>query len=184
MALGHQRVSAIREISWIIARGEVTLLPELLARLQRAGLLDQESWFAPPLRERYSRRLIWRDPGRRFVVVGMSWAAGQSSVLHDHNGLWGAEVVVSGTMQETFFQLVGREAERLYRFDALGSRIAQAGSVSVVAPPTEYHILGNPGPKLARTVHVYCGELSSALTFTKENGNWYRAGVAQLQYDA
>jgi 3-mercaptopropionate dioxygenase len=183
MTLGHQETPAIREICRTIAGGGVTLLPDLLAQLQQAGLLDEEGWFAPPLPDRYSRRLIWRDPARRFVVVGMSWAAGQSSALHDHNGLWGAEVVVSGTLHETVFELIARGAECRYRFDVLASRIARPGSVSTITPPAEYHILGNPGPKIARTLHVYGGELSSARIFTKEDGAWYRAGVAQLHYD-
>jgi predicted metal-dependent enzyme (double-stranded beta helix superfamily) len=157
-------------------------LAQVLAGLAHAGALDDAAFYPAPRLDRYARRLIWHDPGDRFVVVGFTWAPGQVSALHDHAGLAGAEVVVEGTMKETLYELVARDEER-YRFVEGTSRMSGRGATGVLQPPREHHAFGNPGTVAARTLHVYCGNLTSSLSFERQ-GEWWSAKQIDLTYDA
>lgn len=175
--------AALEAVSAAVRSDRVTALAATLAELLRSGALDGESMYVPPRPDRYSRNLIWRDPAARFVMIGMSWAPGQGSALHDHDGLWGAEIVVDGTMRETRYHLAARDGASRYRFTDAQTRECARGSVGVLAPPLEYHRFGNAGDSIARTVHVYCGDLTKAQLFTRETGEWYRAEPIDLRYD-
>src|SRR5947209_574882 len=100
--------SVIAALTQAVKSERVTTLASALAGLLKTGAFEDERLYVRPLRTRYARKLIWRDPGNRFEVVGMSWAPGQASPLHDHGGLWGGEIVVSGTMRETRYRLLER----------------------------------------------------------------------------
>jgi 3-mercaptopropionate dioxygenase len=173
----------VETISRAVRQDRVTALAEALASLRRAGMLEEDDWYLPPLPDRYSRKLVCRDPRGRFVIIGMSWAPGQGSPLHDHGGLWGSEIVVSGTMRETLYSLVERDAHGRYRFRETKERVAIPGTVSTLAPPLEYHAYGNAGATVARTLHVYCGDMSRAQRFMREHDEWYRATTVELRYD-
>jgi len=167
-----------------IRTDRVTALAAALARLDEAGAFDDPALFASPLPHRYARRPIACDPLGRFVVLAMSWAPAQSSPLHDHAGLWGAEIVVAGTMREKTFRLIERDGRDRYRFSPERERVAAKGEVGIVIPPLEYHEFGNAGDTPARTVHVYAGDLRRCRSYVAgEDGAW-RARVAELPADA
>jgi len=170
-------------IAEAVKNDRVTALASALAGLLATGALDDERLYLDPLQGHYSRKLIWRDPEHCFVIVGMSWAPGQGSPLHDHDGLWGGEIVVSGTMHETRFRLVEREVTSRYRFEPEQSRLSTRGSLGMLVPPLEYHEFRNVDDCVARTVHVYGGDLTRAQMFTHEAGEWYRAKHIKLSYD-
>ena len=166
-----------------VKNDRVTELAGALARLGAAGAFIDERLFAPANPVHYARRLIWRDPAGRFVVVGMTWAPGQQSALHDHAGLWGAEIVAGGVMKETTYRLVDRDADQRYMFIRERESILAQGGVSTLLPPLEYHEFGNAGTTNAYTVHVYRGDLDRCTTFLHEEGGWWRAQPASLRYD-
>jgi 3-mercaptopropionate dioxygenase len=116
-------------------------------------------------------------------VVAMTWGPGQSSPLHDHAGLWGAEIVVSGTMDETMFALNGRNEDGRYRFTRGEHRAVKPGGVGVLVPPLEYHDYGNPGTGVSRTLHVYGGDLTHAHAFAQDPDGWWSARHVELHYD-
>jgi predicted metal-dependent enzyme (double-stranded beta helix superfamily) len=174
----------VEAITAAVKNDRATSLAAALAGLLATGALDDARLYLDPRPGHYSRNLIWRDPANRFVVVGMSWGAGQGSPLHDHDGLWGGEIVVSGTMSETRFRLLEREETSRYRFSADQGRLSSRGSVGMLVPPLEYHNFRNAGDSVARTVHVYGGDLAQAQMFTHETGEWYRAKQITLTYDA
>src|SRR5580700_10081739 len=88
----------INPIERAIRDDRVTSLAETLAAMAPSGIFDRPEFYAPARPDRYSRRLVWKDADDRFVVVGLIWSAGQMSPLHDHCGLWGAEIVTHGIM--------------------------------------------------------------------------------------
>jgi predicted metal-dependent enzyme (double-stranded beta helix superfamily) len=175
--------STIEAITEAVKSDRITALASALADLLAAGMLDDERLYRPPLPDHYARNLIWRDAHARFVVIGMSWAPGQGSPLHDHDALWGGEIVVSGTMHETRYQLLERDLTSRYRFAGAQSCLSSRGSVAMLTPPIEYHAFANAGDSVARTVHVYGGDLTKAQTFAHEAGQWYRAKQIHLRYD-
>jgi 3-mercaptopropionate dioxygenase len=173
----------IRSIERAIKNDRVTGLAEVLAGLDAAGILDSPGLYAAPRPDRYSRKLVWRDPEDRFVVVGLTWAPGQTSKLHDHHGLWGAEIVVEGTMHETLYDLVDRAPDGRHQFVPGPERISFKGAIGVLIPPLEYHEFGNAGATVARTLHVYGGNLTTSNSFASE-GTWWRPKPVDLRYDA
>jgi predicted metal-dependent enzyme (double-stranded beta helix superfamily) len=156
-------------------------LADVLASLQRDGRFGRDL-FLPPRERRYARRLLHLDPGGAFVVVAMTWAPGQGSPLHDHAGLWGAEVLVEGSMRETPYDLRERTGDR-YRFARGSSRTWTPGTVGMLIPPLEYHDFGNASEGVSYSLHVYGGDLTSAQTFTEMGDGWWSARRVHLCYD-
>jgi predicted metal-dependent enzyme (double-stranded beta helix superfamily) len=174
----------VEPIRRAVENDRVTELARVLADLEGAGVFERPGLFADPHPDRYARRLIWGEPQHRFVVIGMTWAPGQSAPLHDHGGLCGAEAVVRGTMRQTSFRLIDRDASERYRFVREGEELCGKGTVSVVIPPLEYHELANASDTVAHTVHVYRGALERCLTFTHDADGWWRTQTVELSYDA
>lgn len=155
----------------------------VLAHLVEDGAFDDHSLFPEPRDDRNARRLLWREENGSLAIVAMTWVPGQQSPLHDHRGLWGAEVVVDGLIRETPFELVGRQPEGLYQFFRGRPGLLARGAVSTLLPPAEYHEFGNVGDSFAHTVHVYSGEIERCTSFSPAHGSWWRAATAELGYD-
>jgi len=155
-----------------------------LSRLHCDGAFADPTLFAQPQSDRYARRLIWQDPEDRFVIVGMSWAPGQASPLHDHDGLWGSEIVVAGTMLETAYRVRERDGAGRLRLLPERERELACGNVGVLVPPFEYHACANVGSTVALTVHVYGGRFAQARTFAPAGDEWYDPSLHALGYDA
>jgi len=173
----------IGPIARAVKSDRTATLAGVLAGLCEAGALRPEL-FAPANPDHYARRLIWRDPRGRFVAVAITWAPGQGSPLHDHAGLWGAEIVVDGVMNETMFELIERDAGHRYRFRRGTHRQCRKGAVGVLVPPREYHDFGNDGTEIAHSFHVYGGDLRSAHTFSECGDGWWTSRRVDLGYDA
>jgi predicted metal-dependent enzyme (double-stranded beta helix superfamily) len=172
----------IAPIARAVRDDRVTSLAGVLAQLSEQGAFLPEL-FLPPRSDHYSRKLIWHDPQDRFVIVGMTWAPGQGSPLHDHAGLWGAEIVVDGVMSETMFALADHGADGRYRFVRGVHRVSGRGTVGVLIPPLEYHDFGNAGTAVAHSLHVYGGDLKSAQSFAEDADGWWTARRVDLRYD-
>lgn len=159
-------------------------LASALERLACDGAFTP-SMFTAPRAERYTRKLIHEDPAGRFVILGCTWAPGQGSCLHDHNGFVGAEMVMSGEMEETVYELKESGDDGLFRFVRGRTRYASAGSIGTIVPPQEYHDFGNPGTEPATTLHVYGGNLTSCRLFARaDDDEWWRTKTVSLSYDA
>jgi predicted metal-dependent enzyme (double-stranded beta helix superfamily) len=173
----------INAIGRAFRNDRVTELSVTLAKLVCAGCFDAPEFFAAPSGDRYGRHLIWRDDDLGFAIIGMTWAPGQSAPLHDHDGLWGAEAVVEGTMRETPFTLVDADAEGRCRFIQEPELLRCRGDVGTVIAPREYHAFGNAGETAARTVHVYSAEIARCRSYIAEEGGWWRPRATTLRYD-
>jgi 3-mercaptopropionate dioxygenase len=175
--------SIAEEIARSVALGYSPDLAGALARFDAEGAFEDASLFPKPCGEHYSRKLVWLDPANRFMILGCTWGPGQQSALHDHGGFWGAELVVSGTMEETVYELRERDQER-FRFVRGASRLSSKGAVGVIVPPREYHAFGNPTSEVAHTLHVYGGDLTRCNLFGAVDAEWWVAKGVDLLYDA
>jgi predicted metal-dependent enzyme (double-stranded beta helix superfamily) len=161
----------------------VTALAGALAQLDERGAFDYPGLFAPATKEHYARRLVWLEPNSRFIIIAMTWLPGQASPLHDHAGLWGAEIVVDGEMHETPFGLMECDGDR-YRFARGLDRVVKKGAIGILNPPLEYHDFGNKGTTVAHTLHVYSGNLESCRAYDADSEGWRRSRHVDLRYDA
>jgi len=177
-------VALVESIQRAVKDDRVTSLASAVARLHECGTLEDPDLYLTPCPEHYARRLIWSDPGNRFVLVAMTWAPGQTTPLHDHDGLWGVEIVVAGTMQETAYRLVDRDPEGRCCFIREQVRMATKGTAGVLCPPHDYHTFGNVGSEPAHTVHVYGGAMARCNVYRPEADGWWRPESVQLSYDA
>jgi len=134
-----QKADYVAPIERALKHDRVTALAGALAELNAAGTFEDPAIFAAPRDDRYARRLLWRDRNDRFIVVAMTWAPGQSTQLHDHGGLWGAEIVVAGTMRETTYRALERDAGGATRFVREPDQLLAQRAIGVLVPPLEYH---------------------------------------------
>jgi predicted metal-dependent enzyme (double-stranded beta helix superfamily) len=176
-------LALVEPIRRAIKEDRVTTLARTVVRLGESGAFDADLFLVPNA-ERYARRLIWRDPDDRFVVVGMTWAPGQRSALHDHGGVWGVEIVVRGTMMETAYRVCERDDFGRIRFERERDRICEEGSAGVLVPPHDHHVFGNVGSTTAHTIHVYGGAFARSTMFLPEADGFCREQTVTLGYDA
>jgi predicted metal-dependent enzyme (double-stranded beta helix superfamily) len=178
-------LALVEPIRRAVEDDRVTSLASAVAGLVESGTFADPDLYASPRSERYTRRLVWRDPKNRFVVVAMTWAPGQSAALHDHGGVWGVEIVAGGTMCETAYTVVERDpAGGRVRFARGPERIAVKGSAGVLYPPFDHHTFGNVGTEPAHTLHVYGGAYVRLKTFAAEADGWHRESDVALEFDA
>jgi predicted metal-dependent enzyme (double-stranded beta helix superfamily) len=159
------------------------VLALVLRELTSGGAFEDPALFAPARSDRYARRLLWRDRDDRFVIVAMTWSPGQSAPLHDHGGLWGAEIVIGGTMRESSYSMLERDAGTA-RFAREAELTLTEGTVAVLVPPLDYHAYANAGTAVAHTVHVYAGAHETCTAYTPLAGDWWSGEVRALHYDA
>jgi predicted metal-dependent enzyme (double-stranded beta helix superfamily) len=173
----------VESIQRAVKEDRVTSLAAAVAALHERGTFEDEDFFLAPRAEHYARRLIWSDPKQRFVLVAMTWAPGQTTPLHDHDGLWGVEIVISGIMKETAYRLVERDAAGRHCFVRERERVSSKGTAGVLCPPVDYHTFGNVGTTPARTLHVYGGAMARCNVFRASGDGWWESETVQLGYD-
>ena len=174
----------IAPIEHVVNGERVSALGDVLAELSSSGTFQNPNFFAAAHSGRHARRLLWRDPADRFVIVAMTWAPNQGTPLHDHGGLWCAEVVVNGTMEESSYDAVEYDGKRGTRFIPTGSTRLPERSVALVLPPFEYHAYRNITSSVAHTVHVYAGLMQSCVAYTPLADDWWTGQRHALTYDA
>jgi len=140
--------------------------------------------FLVPTPDRYARRLLHRAPGNRYTVIAMVWGVGQGTPLHDHAGTWCVECVYRGKIRVTSFSVRGGDPEKdIVQFERETVVMAGVGEAGALIPPFEYHMIENPAPTPAVTIHVYGGEMTYCHTFTPVDGGW-RRGYRKLTYSS
>ncbi|WP_425578338.1 cysteine dioxygenase [Streptomyces albiaxialis] len=90
--------------------------------------------------------------GAVFSLVALVWLPGQETPVHDHVA-WCATGVYEGCEDERRFRSASGELEEA------GRRTNRAGDVSSLAPPGDIHLVRNPGPGRAVSLHVYGADL-------------------------
>ncbi len=140
--------------------------------------------FLQPHPDRYARRLLHRDPQGRYTAIVMVWGEDQGTALHDHAGIWCVEVVYRGRIRVTSYSVTGGDPERdLVRFHKETEVLAGVGEAGALIPPFEYHVIANPDPTPAITLHVYGGEMTYCHIFEPTDGGYLRK-YKELSYTA
>jgi predicted metal-dependent enzyme (double-stranded beta helix superfamily) len=101
-----------------------------------------------PAPDDYARQVLYSDPSRRYTIVAIAWAPGQKSAIHEHY-VWSASGVCRGMLTETLYD---RAAEPLR---PLRTVALPRGDTTFDWPVSGVHQVGNPGPDVAVSIHVY-----------------------------
>ena len=121
-----------------------------------------------PVHDHYARRELHVSPTLDYSVVAMTWAPGQGTPIHDHDGAWCTEIVWHGRLAITRYAPTERDGER-WRFARIGSEELPAGATDWLAPPHEYHAVHNPSAgEVAVSLHVYQRQLRRSHAFLPE----------------
>ena len=138
--------------------------------------------FLKPAPNKYARRLLHRDPAGRYTALVMVWDKGQGTPLHDHAGHWCVECVYRGRIRVTSYSVHGGDPDTgIVRFEKEQVIHAGVGEAGALIPPFEYHVLENPDPTPAITIHVYGEELTFCHVFEPE-GAGFRRVYRELSY--
>lgn len=197
--LGSRSLDWIDRLSEAVREGDPGRITRrvkgLLEGRVAAGELDLPEAVRRPRREGYARRLLHRDPELDFTVLVMAWGPGQGSLLHDHAGLWGVEIVAEGEMEIESYELLEQPEPLdpacladpdecgLCRFLPLGVDRQGVGQSGVLLPPREYHVVRNAVPDgTSITLHVYGGELDRCQVFLPERDGRHRREERRLSY--
>jgi predicted metal-dependent enzyme (double-stranded beta helix superfamily) len=134
--------------------------------------------------DHYSRRLLHQDAELGYTIMAMTWGPGQSTPVHDHNGMWCVEAVWSGQIEVVQYELV-EQHDTAYRLERRTTMRTGVGSAGSLIPPHEYHTIANVDPERAAvTVHIYAGEMDHCCVFEPRRGNWYERRDRDLSLDA
>jgi predicted metal-dependent enzyme (double-stranded beta helix superfamily) len=134
--------------------------------------------------EHYARRELYRSEEHGYCVVAMTWAPGQGTPIHDHDGMWCVEGVWNGALEIVQYELLEHDVQR-YQFQAVGSIQAGKGSAGSLIPPHEYHSIRNPSESAVTvSLHVYSGPMVRCSVFQPmPEDRWYARDVRLLGLD-
>ena len=137
-----------------------------------------------PCAEHYARRELYRSEEHGYCVVAMTWAPGQGTPIHDHDGMWCVEGVWRGALDIEQYDLLEQVGQR-YHFAAVGSIQANAGSAGSLIPPHEYHSIRNPSrDAISISLHVYAAPMLRCAVFQPMAGSgWYSRDMRVLGLD-
>ena len=158
-----------------------------------AGLFDDPGFALPPgllqpIADHYARRELYLSPELGYSVIAMTWAPGQGTPIHDHDGAWCAEGIWHGRLAITRHEPRERDGER-WRFAELGTCEIHPGSTDSLIPPHEYHAVRNPSDtEIAVSLHVYQRAIRRSHVFVPEResagaGGWMRSEERVLATD-
>ena len=131
--------------------------------------------FLAPMPDRYARRLMHRAPDGSYTVLAMVWGVSQGTPLHDHAGTWCVECVYRGRIRVSSFSVRGGDPEKgIVQFEKETVVMAGIGEAGALIQPFEYHMIENPDPTPAVTIHVYGGEMTYCHVFDPVEGGYLR----------
>jgi predicted metal-dependent enzyme (double-stranded beta helix superfamily) len=179
---------ALREVaaglSGDISPKEVTELRDQLTSLAwTEGCPRAASFFAGDDAPRYRRQLIASATDGAYTMLLIAWPPGYVTPLHDHNELWGIELVLDGALQVEEFFSDGdplQPALQPHRSLLLGS-----GDAAVFIDPAYVHRCRNlSAQQPALSLHVYGGELAQYQSFVPVSDGLYRIAQQHAQLDS
>lgn len=148
---------------------------------EHPGCLDEA--LLVPVESGYGRRLLHRDPAGRYTVVIMVWGEGQGTPIHDHSSMWCVECVYRGRIRVKSYRPLEVDGDR-YRFELESEVDPGVGEAGALIPPFEYHVIENPFPGTAVTLHVYGGEMDRCGVYLPDpdRSGWHRRETRALRY--
>ncbi|GAA4993172.1 cysteine dioxygenase family protein [Kitasatospora paranensis] len=109
----------------------------------------------------YRQHVLHAEPDGSFSLAALVWLPGQHTPIHDHVS-WCVAGVHRGREHEVRFALLPDDDGA--RLVVTGEAVNAQGSVSAFAPPGDIHLVRNPGPGAAISLHVYGADLARLTT--------------------
>ncbi len=110
------------------------------------------------------RHRIARDAGNGCTALLIAWPPGHRTPLHDHDGLWGIELVLEGALAIEEFRK--DESSGATRLDHERTRILGIGDAISFTAADYVHACRNLSARRpALSLHVYGGELDAYSAF-------------------
>jgi predicted metal-dependent enzyme (double-stranded beta helix superfamily) len=187
------RVSAISS-SWVNAlRGLIDALPTNASAADLDAFRDEASelaWRAdhPTLSAvartslRY-RRVLLSDPScHRVSALLIAWPPGHRTPLHDHDGLWGAEIVLEGALAVDEYHAREKAGAAVPVFER--TQLLGIGDATVFADRDYVHSCRNLSDALpALSLHIYGGSLDRFSAFHPVDDGAYRVSSVRTDID-
>lgn len=157
------RLSAAFDAGWPLT----SLAGELATSVDWFGCPRASQLWSPAAG--YQRRVAGESPGRWWAAL-ISWPPGHATPIHDHDGLWGVEVVLDGVLEVEAFALEGITPVT----DLAGSRVLGRGDAGMFEGAGYAHRCRNLSMRRpALTLHVYGSELDRYRAFERDtDGAW------------
>jgi predicted metal-dependent enzyme (double-stranded beta helix superfamily) len=157
--------------------GQGTAQPELLAQALSAAPWWAGSPIATDLLDPSAPQTYLRIPlvpahGANYSVLLIAWPAGHETPVHDHDGLWGIELVLDGALQVESFSLSIRDKPHLV---SRGSTVLGLGDSATFSDADFAHRCRNLSARQpALSLHVYGGELEAFRAYARDTrGDWH-----------
>ena len=156
-----------------------------LERIQRG--LREAAWYSPKDRRAIrtlcdanptmlTRWLFEREREGRYTGLIMVWPAGYSTPIHDHDGLWGIEWVLQGSLSVDDFEVIDRgDGYADTRF--IGTTVLDEGqSCAFLGTRGHAHRCSNLSSRRpAITLHLYGGLLEMYRNYETTHGGRFVA---------
>jgi len=145
----------IRKVDRVMAREKdeqklATRVGEALRPfLGRPGLLEPAQREPDP--ERYRQHVLHVAADGSYSIVALVWLPGQTTSIHDHV-TWCVAGVHEGCEKEIQYDRIIAGGESLLE---ISSCVNPVGTVGALTPPGDIHLVVNPGPGMAISLHIY-----------------------------
>jgi predicted metal-dependent enzyme (double-stranded beta helix superfamily) len=147
------------------------LAQALSAFAWRPGCPTADDLIDPATPQLYRRIPLLPAHARGYSALLIVWPAGYATPVHDHDGLWGLELVLDGVLEVEAFSLEVKERTQLV---SRGSTVLGLGDSATFSQADYAHRCRNfSAHRPALTLHVYGGELERFRAFaTDHDGGW------------
>jgi predicted metal-dependent enzyme (double-stranded beta helix superfamily) len=126
---------------------------------------------APSAQQIYRRISLTPAQKVSYSVLLIAWPAGHRTPVHDHDGLWGIELVLDGALEDESFSLATQGKPHLV---SRGSTLLGRGDSAAFSEVDFAHRCRNLSTRQpALSLHVYGGELETFRAFAQDDrGAW------------
>ena len=153
------------------------ICPDVLA----SALSEAPSWSGCPLasdvlassaQQVYRRISLTPVHATGYSILLIAWPPGHRTPVHDHDGLWGIELVLDGALEVESFSLAIQDKPHLV---SRGTTLLGRGDSASFSEADFAHRCRNLSPRMpALSLHVYGGELESFRAFAQDTrGDWH-----------
>ena len=118
--------------------------------LGHPDLLSREQRLSDP--DRYCQHVLYVADDGAFSIVALVWRAGQTTSVHDHVS-WCAIGVHHGRELEIHYTVAEHQGAAC--LVPTGSELFTVGATAALVPPGDIHLVTNPGPGEAISIHIY-----------------------------
>jgi predicted metal-dependent enzyme (double-stranded beta helix superfamily) len=171
------------ELSLLTPTSGATVIDRLTARLATHALLPHAPRSAAFETTTYRRHLIAGGADDGYSCLLIAWPAGHRTPIHDHDGLWGIELVLDGALEVQEFNVDGDpDAPRPTHTRSLMLGI---GDAAVFTHRLYAHRCRNlSSTRAALSLHVYGGDFDHYRTFHADPHGHYNVQSRHAHVDA